>query len=258
MGRLRGCLWLTAGLVVALIAGVIGYMALTRASAQKVGDTSTAPTVTVVIASKAVPARTLLQAEHVATREMAVDVVPEGALRSVDQAIGMMTLADLFPGEVILAQRVVNPTLIASDGRTAVLMAGEEVLVAIPASALMSRIRVLKPGDHVDLLFSLEVETPDAQGGATSRQMTFDLLQNLVVAALIGGQNNAGEAQGNPAALLLTVRPQDALALKYVVDAGAIEDIILRAPGVEEQFDTQPVDLDYLIDRYQLPVGVGR
>jgi hypothetical protein len=33
MGRLRGCLWLTAGLVVALLAGVVAFVTLSRATA---------------------------------------------------------------------------------------------------------------------------------------------------------------------------------------------------------------------------------
>jgi hypothetical protein len=50
---------------------------------------------------------------------------------------------------------------------------------------------------------------------------------------------------------LLTVDPQDALVLKYVTDVGGTMDILLRAPGVEGEFETFPVDLDYLINRYR-------
>jgi hypothetical protein len=46
--------------------------------------------------------------------------------------------------------------------------------------------------------------------------------------------------------------------LKYVLDAGGIMDVVLRAPGVEQPFTTEPVDVDYLIRRYQTPIEVGR
>ena len=52
--------------------------------------------------------------------------------------------------------------------------------------------------------------------------------------------------------------PQDALVLKYVKDAGGILDIVLRAPGAEQPFDVEPVDVDYILNRYQIPTEVGR
>jgi hypothetical protein len=36
--------------------------------------------------------------------------------------------------------------------------------------------------------------------------------------------------------------------LKYIKDIGPVRDLVLRAPGVEADFDTDPVDLDYLIN----------
>ena len=144
----------------------------------------------------------------------------------------------------------------------------------------MSRIGVLKPGDHVDLLFSLDlppgrgVELPlegegEAEGdeagtgGATrtsgqEEQFTFSLLQNVTIAAIVTGDTSAGGQASSAEAILLTVNPQDALLLKYAKDAGGIVDIVLRAPGIERPFDTEPVDIDYMINRYRIPVEVGR
>ena len=44
--------------------------------------------------------------------------------------------------------------------------------------------------------------------------------------------------------------------VKHLLDMGGIVDIVLRAPASEERFDTQPVDVPYLIDRYQLRMPV--
>jgi hypothetical protein len=119
----------------------------------------------------------------------------------------------------------------------------------------------------VDLLFSLEFPAAEGvaaqpegageAGGAVAAtgqeevQATFHLLQNLTIAQVVG-------EEGDPSALLLTVNPQDALVLKYAIDAGGIQDIVLRAPGVDQPYDTQPVDVDYLINRYRIPVERGR
>jgi hypothetical protein len=61
-----------------------------------------------------------------------------------------------------------------------------------------------------------------------------------------------------PDSLLMTLPPQDALTLKYLIDAGGILDVVMRAPGVERPFETDPVDIDYLINRYSIPTGAGR
>ncbi len=86
--------------------------------------------------------------------------------------------------------------------------------------------------------------------------MTFSLLQNLAIAALVGGTSSA--QGGSPQAILLTVSPQDALALKYAKDNGGILDIVLRAPGTETPFESRPVDVNYMIDRYRIPSVTGR
>jgi pilus assembly protein CpaB len=264
MGRLRGFLWLTAGLVVAALAGVVAYMTLSRAAVRETGEPVAAPPqVSVVVAARRIEVRSLLTAEDLELREMPVDAVPETALRDVEEGVGRITLVDLYAGEVLLTERLVDPDVVARDGRTALVINDDQVLMAFPAEDLMSRVNVLKPGDHVDLLFSHQFPAgqvgvapgagPVAQGTAgeeEEEQVTFTLLQNVVIAAITGG----GEEE-SARALLLTLSPQDALVLKYMKDAGGIVDIVLRAPGVEVEFPTDPVNLEYLINRYLLSTG---
>ncbi len=265
MGRLRGCLWLTAGLVVALLAGVVAFVTLSRATASQQapveGEQGAAgPTVQVVVAARAVTVRAALGSDDLATKEIPVEAVPEGAVSDLEDALGKVTLVDLYPGEVILSQRLVDPNVITGDGRYALIIAEDQVLMAFPAGDLMSRSRVLKPGDQVDLLFTMNLPTdraPVATGGAAGaegeEQFTFNLMQNITIAAIV-----TGDEGGAPQALLLTISPQDALVLKYVKDAGGIVDIVLRAPGVDRPFEVEPVDVDYVLNRYQIPIEAGR
>lgn len=260
MGRLRGCLWLTAGLVVAVLAGGVAFISLQRATEARSGeDMESAPLVSVVVASQAIGVRSQLTVDNLELIEVPVDTTPEGAIGSLDEAVGKITLVDLYPGEIILAQRLLDPNVITGDGRLALVVADGEVLMAFPAQDLMSRIGVLKPGDHVDLLFSLEF-AQEGQGTeeGSEEQVTFNLLQNVTIAALVGAPNEDGTVEGQPDALLLTVSPQDALHIKYAKDAGGIVDIVLRAPGVEQPFSVEPVDADYMIRKYGVPTGAGR
>ncbi|MEA3377943.1 MAG: Flp pilus assembly protein CpaB [Chloroflexota bacterium] len=253
MGRLRGFLWLAAGLVVAALAGVVAFMTLSGAAPQEAEQAVGAPPqVSVVVAAQQIGVRSLLTAEDLEMREIPVDAIPDSAVRQMDDAVGKLTLADIYPGEVILEQRLVDPNVVAANGRTAVVINDDQVLMAFPAGDLMSNLGVLKPGDHVDLLLSYELpadtitgERPGPIAGTAeegTELTTFTLLQNLELTQIMRGE------EGGTTAYLLAVSPQDALLLKYIKDVGPVRDLVLRAPGVEVDFRTDPVDLDYLIN----------
>ncbi len=262
MGRLRGVLWLVAGLIVAGLAGVVAFVALSRATTAQEDGTSAAsgPGVPVVVAARAVGVRAILAPEDLEVREIPVASVPEGALRETSQAAGQITLVDLYPGEVLLSQRLADPNVVTGDGRLALVLSEDQVLMAFPADDLMSRVGVLQPGDHVDLLFSLEVPVGSGLPAGEEEEapedvlVAFSVLQNVTLAAIVGG----GPVGEQPDAILLTISPQDALVLKYLSDAGATMDIVLRAPGAEQPFVTEPVDVDWLVNRYRLGAGMLR
>jgi pilus assembly protein CpaB len=251
MARLRGCLWLTAGLVVALLAGIVAYVYLRQAGAGAGGQINApaAETRQVVVALRVVPVRTQLTDQDVALKEVPTEAVPDDAVTDMNAAVGKLTLVELYPGEIVVGSRLVDPNVTSGDGRTALVVAEDEVLMAIPAEDLMSQVGILKPGDHVDLLFTLQLGTTGGGEAASETEATINLLQNITIAALVGSSGANQETSGPPA-LLLTIGPQDALVLKYAIDAGGILDIVLRAPGVEGPFETEPVDAGYIIDRY--------
>jgi hypothetical protein len=75
----------------------------------------------------------------------------------------------------------------------------------------------------------------------------------VTISAVVRDYDEEGNPIGTPRAFLLTVTPQDALVLKYMKDAGAVVDLVLRAPNAEGTFSVEPVDLDYVINGYIIP-----
>jgi Flp pilus assembly protein CpaB len=286
MGRLRGFLWLFAGLVVAATAGMVGFVTLSRAAA-RTAEVSR-PEVPVVVAAHFAPLRSTLSEKDLGVKQVPVDAVPEGAVSDIAEVAGKVTLVDLYVGEAILAQRLVDPNVVSGDGRLSLLIGEDEVLMAFPAQDLMSRSRVLKAGDRVDLLISLEFPgdrglevvtslrpatgeskvEETASVGQEEELATFAVLENVGIAAVVGGEESSAESKGtlgvtaagarSPEAILLTLSSQDALVLKYAMDSGGIQDIVLRAPGADRPFAMVPVDVDYVIDRYQIPTAAGQ
>jgi pilus assembly protein CpaB len=269
MARLRGFVWLAAGVVLALLAGLVAYTSLTRVTEAPAGASAVGPGVTIFAAARTLPIRSVLTLDDMIEIELPAEAVPDGAVRSSDLAVGRLTTAAIFPGEPILEQKLVDPNVISPDGRKALYLLEDEVLMALTSQDALSRSGMLAAGDHVDILFSLDF--PENRGiGATAteqedQQATFGLLQNVTVAGLVGGvpeataeEDEAGTHTVQPDMVLLSVAPQDALALKYAVDAGGVIDLVLRAPGVEKPFVADPVDVDYLINRYRIPTGPAR
>ena len=262
MARTRGCIWLVAGVIVALLAGVVGFVALSRGQQNQQapqGAQTTGTTVKVVTATQAVAIRTLLTDQMLAVKDMPVQVVPAGYVADPAQAVGKITTTELAAGEILLADRLADPDVVAADGRTALVMSEDQVLLAFPANDLMNSLGILKPGDHVDLLFSLPF--PDRTGGAqgdNKELVAFNAMQNVTIAAIVGGQPDQNGNAAQVKALLLTISPQDALTLKYLKDAGAVMDVVLRAPGAEQPFEVEPVDVDRMINEYRIPAAIGR
>jgi Flp pilus assembly protein CpaB len=254
MKRRSGCIWIAAGAVLALVAGLLAFLAILRASSTAVPAQPKAPTVGVVVAARALVVRELIEPGSVELRPAPADIVPETALRRVGGAVGWMTIVPLAPGEMILSSQIISPTV--KGEHFAFTMDPAKVAMAFPANDLMSSNNLLQSGDHVDMLFSIQVEARDQQTGAL---VTFNALQNLEIALIVRPRNieSGATQQGTaadlrPLAIVFALDPQDALVLKHLQDMGGTVDIVLRAPGAKELFETQPVHLDYILDRYTI------
>ena len=262
MTRLRGLLWLTAGIVVAMVAGLVGYNTLNRAvAAPSPQQQGTVPTSKVVVAAHPIEGYTLLRAQDVVLKELPTAGIPANAITELEDVYEQQVTVALYEGEILVASRLVKPNIYSADSPIAGTIAEDQILFALPARDFMSQLNLIKAGDHVDVLFSLEfpegreiTSDPD-----NTQPATFHTLQNITVAA-VSGAPTAAVAEGQaalPAGVLLALTPQDAVTLKFAIDAGGTLDFVLRAPGIDRTFDTQPVDVDYMIDRYGIPIGPG-
>ena len=243
------------------------YAIMRGASTQVSVPVPESPKVKVVVASRAMGVHELIQSGDVEARSAPVDIVPDSALRSMDEAVGWLTVAPLAPGQMVLSSQLISPTI--KGASAAFVLDKSKVAMAFPADDLMTRNSLLQAGDHVDLLFSLAVELLGQNKGESLDQnkaelVTFSALQNLEIAALIRPSDlesrakaEAGVKGAQPLAIVFALTPQDALVLKYLKDMGGTVDIVLRAPEAKEQFAVQPIHMNYLTDRYQLRIPVA-
>ncbi len=235
-------------------------------------------TTDIVITSHDLAVGAVLNREDVQLASVPLSLVPRDALQTIEAALGKIAVAHLIQGEMVLQHHLADPTNVSHD--VGYIIADDQVLMAFPASDLMSGLGVLQRGDNIDIFVSLSVEvsptltTPGVGTGSQQEQQiqrmfTFDAFQRIQLTATVvevvaesgsstplqgGAQPTPNPANVTVKAYLLALNAQDALVLKNLRDSGAQFDIVLRSPTSNELFDISPVTEEYLLQRYNLTI----
>ena len=259
----RGLIWILAGVVIAILAGLAAMLALRAAiSTVQVPEPEAPLTRPVVVASQFVERRSTLTNADVEIRELPQDSIRSGAIVKEEDAIGRITLTQLNQGEMILAQNLLEVTAEgepeAGEPSISEALEEDEVAVSLRATDLMSRFGVLQPGDKVDLLFSVNVvgktvqeEVPRGGLVALNALQNLEILQ-IVTRAAPQEEGAEEEAVQQERLIVLIADPQQAVILKYLKDSGGTIDFALRSPTSEQLFDVEAVTINYLAERYEI------
>ena len=237
----------------------------------------------VVVTTHSVTLGTVLRAGDLRLAEVPIELVPVGAVREIEAVLGRFTRVDLVAGEMVLDHHLADPTNVVHD--VGFIIDDSQVLMAFPASDLMSAVSNLQRGDIIDILVTYDLEVPVVSEGVEAfvspgeeeekeaHTLTFDAFQRVEITAMVvdvivqqeqqqtsqSPLDVAGTPQPAPTprpadiniqAYLLALLPQDALVLKHLKDTGAVFDLVLRSPTSTQLFELNPVYSDYLIDRY--------
>jgi Flp pilus assembly protein CpaB len=290
--RARTGIILAAIGILLAISGIFVINSIVRRSLSPLPAATQPPPITeaVVVTTHDIPLGTVLKPADLTTIDLPVGFAPAQALRSVETAAGRITKIQLVGGEMVMPHHLADPTNVQHD--LAFVIEDSQVLMAFPATDLMSSINILQRGDLVDVLASIEEPVLPQQAGVNPQTgeenkpedtlFTFDALQRVQISAMIveivqsrstgstlssGSSSLIGEggtpqptptpsaSQIQAKSVLLALSPQDALVLKHLKDAGATFDIVLRAPSSSQLFEAQPVSPQYLMDRYKLEIS---
>jgi pilus assembly protein CpaB len=261
-------MWFLVSGLLAVLAGGVAIAALLSVAPEEVQ----APRQMVVVATSPIAAGSIVRVDWVALQPQ--DDIPSGAMMSVDEVVNHKAVNDIAANEVVLAEDIELEDMLPSVGLG---IPEDKIAVALPADDILSGWGAVVPGDHVDVLFTVDViletamypeEVVRVEEGEVLQRLERDqsldevsvlTLQNLEVLQIIEEpqvsveEGQAGEDQ--PAsiprrALVLAINPQDAVILKYLRDTAGIIDIALRSPENGTLFSTEPVNINYLVLRY--------
>jgi pilus assembly protein CpaB len=187
----------------------------------------------VVIAQKAIPARTTITADMVAVTLIPKGSRHSGAFTTTAQVVGQITTQPIIAGEQVLGGR-----LFASTQQTGLSYRIPDGYRAVSVG-ITQRIAVsylLRPGDFVDVIASYDMPLPDTQMGR--EQSTSLILQGIEVLA-IGPELKSGASAPNTAeTITLAVKPDQAEKLIWAEDYGKIR-LVLRPVTDHKTVTTQ-------------------
>ena len=263
-----------AGLILVAIGVFASFNLIQRFQANQASALSEEYTVktTVVVVTRDLALGDTLAGTDVELASVPVEIAPRTAIANLKEAVGKIIKTDLVQGEMVLSHNLADPT--NKNGDLSYILSEDHVLMAFPATDLMSREVMVQRGDIVDIFttFKQKVKTvgeitttTDEPREPEMRTFTVDSLQKVGVTALVLEvidkdtdtdvmQDENNQAASRIRAYLLALNPRDALILKHLKDAGAIFDIVLRAPTSTVQFDLTPVTEEYIIEFYGLEI----
>lgn len=271
--KFSGLLWWVGALVLAALAGFLTYSMLTTAVLMaKDSPRSKGGTRPVVVAKTDIPFRKSITEAELEIRDLPADTIPEGAATTFDQVTGKMSSVDIAARQPVLTPQLVTPDIVTKQ--VALSVPKGKIVTAVPMKSELINNRLVRPGDHIDLLATFDVEVMREQGRGPMPE-SISLLQNLEVHAIIlpvtkkddSNPDDSNQSQGGVfqtddergQSVLLAVAPQDALAIRHILDVGGLLDLALRGPNDDSVADTKVVDQFYLAERYQIELvrGVG-
>lgn len=269
------------GLIAAIVFAAIAAIAVLRMSG---GESSGTPVpvaasaqeikgIPIYVAGAAIPIGSAVTQEMVTTQQWPENLMLPGFIKADKEAsgkvIGMVTRGPFQQGEPIIESKLANPkdpNFLAGE-----LPKGMRV-VTIPLNEVDGVAGFVFPGDHVDLIYTHEIEkwvTPPSAGvgvdanSAVQRQtttVTETLLTNVKVLAVDQRPSNAGstDSKGNlivPKSASVMVSQSDAqrvrlaqktgtvsLALRAIADKDSADPLVLTKNSDVSQ--TQAADLD--------------
>jgi pilus assembly protein CpaB len=270
--KFSGLLWWVGALVLAALAGFLTYSMLTTAVLMaKDSPRGKGGTRPVVVAKADIPFRKSITEAELEIRDLSADTIPENAATTFDQVVGKMSSVDIAARQPVLTSKLVTPDIVTKQ--VALSVPKGKIVTAVPMKSELINNRLVRPGDHIDLLATFDVEVMREQGRGPMPE-SISLLQNLEVHAIIlpatkkdsnssvddpnqsqGGVFQTDDDRGQ--SVLLAVEPQDALSIRHILDVGGMLDLALRGPNDDSVADTKVVDQFYLAERYQIELVRG-
>jgi pilus assembly protein CpaB len=224
--------------VLALVFGVAAAVMAGQLTLRRTGDqTDTAP---VVVAATDIPRFSLVQGDQVKVRYFPKELVPPGAITSIDEAIGRVAYVPIVKEEPLHGSRLAGRG--AGRGLAAVIPPGMQAIAIQTPNIAVGVAGFILPGNKVDVLLTSNPH------GSKSGLSTITLLQNVEILAVDQRVEAPAENKVDPKELrsvTLLVTPEQAGRLALGQSNGTLH-LALRNPEDQKDFQGHRTTLEEL------------
>lgn len=206
------------------------------------------PRTTVVVAATFIPENTQITAEMVTTKAIANESLLENHMQELSSVVGMVMSSDVYPGEQILRDRLIQIGETDSDPNTLAFAVEPGMrAMTIFVNVDTGLVNFLKPGNRVDIVANYAIESTRAVLNSEEGELEWIQLpmaqmleQNLKILAVGATMNKAGTEEYT--SVTLQVTPQEALEISAVPSWGGSLRLLLRSPLDDEIVELELLD----------------
>ena len=200
--------------------------------------------VSVLVVKTAIPAGTPVEAmgASLATEQLPAAAVTASSLKSLDDSKGKVASVDLIPGEQLVAERLVEPENLKSQGAVDIPAGLQEVSFQLePDRVVGGR---LVPGDYVGVFVSMDTGGLADKADKETTKLT---VRKALVTAVQRAPEATPKAQPTPTASPTadprdTTLPVDALMLTVAVSDVDAAKIVFAAEYAKMWLSKEPLD----------------
>lgn len=194
----------------------------------------------VLVAKKDIPSGSVMESTMIDSSIVPNQFIQPQAVTSVDRVLGMITLAPISKGEQISLTKLSKARKESGGGSLAGNTPAGKRAISIAVDSIASVSGMVRPGDYVDVIATLQVPTQGADGQVSSQLAVVPLFQNVLVLAV--GQNTGftgstesrysdkDSSSGGAGLITLALAPQEANLIAFVQEQGKMR-LTLRSPA---------------------------
>lgn len=232
-------------LLMSLICGTSAAVGVNQFLVKNKAKEAVVETTPIIVAAVSIPRGAILKPEYLRTQSWPAGLVPEGAVREMDQAMEMATLTPLVVGEPLLESKL------SADGSGAAVLVrpGMRAYTIETPTNSQGVAGFVLPGNRVDVILTVSSrEIASIAGNYTGGGGAWTLLQNVEILAAdqrLDQQPNKDQ-KGGLRSVTLLVTPDMAAKLTLAQTMGKL-NLSLRNDTDESIADTTPVTMRDLI-----------
>jgi pilus assembly protein CpaB len=200
-----------------------------------------------VVAKIDIPARTVIQPDQVMLKDVPSQGYPQGGASNIQSVIGSVTLVNLKAGDSLVSNVLQQPADQAATpsipNSSALAVPEGKRAVAIPIGLVSGVGYNVRPGDHVDILVTMDIK--DASGN-NPQTLTSLAAQDILVLSV--GENAAKDKNaGDSKSFTLALTVPQAMAVTLGSEKGSLR-LLLRNPANTEIRQETPFNSNQFMD----------